>query len=57
MQGPVGQPQATGLVGEDAHDVGAAFKLLVEPFEQVGRLEVAGRCLKAGEQVADLTED
>jgi hypothetical protein len=34
------QPQASGLVGEDAHDVGAPFKLLVEPFKQVGRLEV-----------------
>ena len=34
------QPQAARFVGEDAHDVRAALELLVEPFEQVGRLEV-----------------
>jgi hypothetical protein len=29
------QAQAAGFVGEDAHDVGAAFELLIEPFGQV----------------------
>ena len=34
------EAQAARLVGEDAHDVGAAFKFLVESFEEVGRFEV-----------------
>jgi len=34
------EPQATRLVSEDADDVGAAFKLLIEAFEQIGRFGV-----------------
>jgi hypothetical protein len=38
-QGP-DQPQATGLVGEDADDVRASLELLVDPLEHVGALEL-----------------
>ena len=34
------EAQATRVVGEDAHDVGAAFDLLIEAFEHVGAFEV-----------------
>lgn len=34
------QPQAAGLVGEDADDVCASLELLVDPLEHVGALEV-----------------
>lgn len=34
------EAQAAWFMGEDAHDVGAALKLLVEALEQVGRLQV-----------------
>ena len=43
------QPQAAGLVGEDAHQERAAFDLLVEPLDQVGRLEVL--VMRAGQPV------
>ena len=34
------EAQAARVVGEDAHDEGAAFEFLVEAFEQVDALEV-----------------
>ena len=34
------QPQATFAIGEDAHDLGAAPDLLVQPFQHIGRFEV-----------------
>ena len=35
------QPEATFAIGKDAHDMGAAFDLLVQPLQHVGHL----RCL------------
>jgi hypothetical protein len=34
------QPQAAVAIGEDAHDMGAASDLLVQPLQHVGRLEM-----------------
>src|SRR5580704_3785157 len=34
------EPQATFAIGEDAHDLGAAPDLLVQPFQHIGRFEV-----------------
>jgi len=34
------EAQAARLVGEDAHEEGAALDFLVEPLQQVGRFEV-----------------
>ena len=34
------QPEATLTIGKDAHDLGAAFDLLVQPFQHVGRFEM-----------------
>ena len=54
------QPQAALFVGEDAHEQGAAYDLLVEPLEHVGRLEVfvvlAGQPVK-GEGLVDVRLD
>src|SRR5215472_4172204 len=38
-QGPY-QPQAAVAIGKDAHDLGAAPDLLVQPLQHVGRLEM-----------------
>ena len=54
------QPQATGFVGEDAHKQRAAFDLLVQPLEQIGRLEMfvvrPGKPVK-GEGLVDVRLD
>ena len=34
------QPKATLAIGKDAHDMGAAFDLLVQPLQHVGRFEM-----------------
>ena len=34
------QPEATLGVGEDPHDMGATFDLLVQALQQVGRFEM-----------------
>src|SRR5215208_5471064 len=40
QHGP-GQSQHRGVVGEDAHDVGAPLHLFVEPFQRVGAPQLA----------------
>ena len=34
------EPQATFVIGKDAHDLGAAPDLLVEALQHIGRFEV-----------------
>jgi hypothetical protein len=34
------QPEAALAIGKDAHDMGAAFDLLVKPLQHVGRFEM-----------------
>jgi hypothetical protein len=54
------QSQATGFGGEDAHEQRAAFDLLVEPLEQIGRLEmfvVGPREAVEGEGLVDVRLD